>query len=191
MRERKTYTEADRKLPLRQLQSQDKTVRAVGIAHLCKMFDPLVKTLAGSYQQHVIGAEREELEQVARVGLLEACATYKPKEKDRGGLFPQHATWCIRNALSKHVETLGNPVPLAAWLTRRLPKLRRAVSRLAQEFLREPTREELATEMKMPEHAIATMLAYDEGPAPLDDERAGKSFTDTATKVHQWKQWVE
>lgn len=161
---RRNFTDAERDAALADLQSGDPARHKCGIAQLCKIFDPLVKASAIAYQQHVSGAEREELEQVARVGLLEACVSYAPPEKDRGGLFATHAHWCVRNALSKYVESLVNPVSLAAWLVRRLPKMRKMTTRLAQQLLREPTIEELAEAMNMKTTAIAVMLAYDEGP---------------------------
>jgi DNA-directed RNA polymerase sigma subunit (sigma70/sigma32) len=58
-------------------------------------------------------------------------------------------------------------------MIRRLPKLRRLMISMAQELLREPTREELAVRMKMPEHAIETMIAYDSGPRELPSEISG------------------
>jgi DNA-directed RNA polymerase specialized sigma subunit len=153
-------------------------VRSAAIARLCELFDPLAKSLARGYQQDVIGGDYEELEQVARVGLLEAIQTFRPKR----GAFPSHAMWSIRNALSKYVETLGNPIVLPAWMIRRLPKMKRAFRQLAQELLREPTTEEVAVRMKMPLRAINAMLTYNDGAGEMPQEIDGAPWVEL--RVH-------
>ena len=158
---------------LRGLRARRPDIRAATIARLCVLFDPLVKNQAKVYRQHVIGGGVEDLEQVARIGLLEAIASFRPER----GAFPVHAMWSIRNALSKYVEGLGNPVALPAWLIRRVPKLRRLTIRLTQELLREPTHDELASAMGMPREAIDAMLIYQEGPRPLPIEVTGHPFS--------------
>lgn len=158
-------------VPLKALKSRRKATRQQAMAALCALFEPLVKANARSYRQHVLGAELGDLEQVARVGLLEACQTYEWNK----GAFPTHVMWSIRNALSKYVETLGNPVRAPAWIVRRLPKLRRFIVLMGHELLREPTRDELAMRMKMPLTAIEAMLAYDDGPHQLSNDISGTS----------------
>lgn len=154
-------------------------VQKEAIERICVLFDPLVKALARTYRQNVVGGDEEELEQVARVGLLEACKSFRPKR----GAFPSHAMWSIRNALSKHVETLGNPVVLPAWMIRRLSKMKRAILTLTQELQREPTTEEIAARMKMPLRAINAMFAYDEGAGDMPPEVDGHPF-DPNMRVH-------
>lgn len=156
--------------PIKAAKSPRRPTRRRAVDAICLLFEPLVKAQARAYRQHVFGAELEDLEQVARVGLLDAVASYNAKK----GPLPTHVVWSIRNALSKYVETLGNPVKAPAWMVRRLPKLRRLVVVMAHELLREPTREELATRMKLNVQAIESMQAFDAGPAVMPAEY-GKS----------------
>lgn len=167
MSDRRDFSADERAGALKMLRSRKR--RAEAVAQLCLMFEPLVKAQAKAYRQGVFGADLDDLEQTARVGLLIACDTFDPKR----GAFPSHAMWCIRDALSKYVETLGNPVKMPAWMMRRLPKMRRMTATLAQRLLREPTKSELAAALKMPEHAIDSLLAYEEGPWRLPPEISG------------------
>lgn len=155
----------ERAKAIKALKSRRRAVRVRAIEQLCRMFEPLVKSQAKVYRQSVIGAEREDLEQTARVGLLVACQTFNPRK----GAFASHAMWCVRDALSKHIEGLGNPVRLPAWMIRRLPKLRRTIMILAHELLRPPLQAEIAARMKIPIHAVETLLAYEAGPIEYND----------------------
>jgi len=154
-----------------------KATQRAAIARLCEMFEPLIRAQARSHQH--TKAEIEDLEQIARVGFLEACngfvAIAKAK-KWNDGAFPTYASWCIRNALSKHDETNSRLIKLPAWMHRRMPKLRKARSRLAQELMREPTHEELAERLKMPLHAIETMVVHEEMPRKLPYSIAGEEL---------------
>lgn len=150
---------------VKSLRARRPAVRHAAVARICELFEPLVKAQARSCQQSVCGGELEDLEQVARMGLLDAINTFKPTR----GAFPSHAMWTIRNALSKYVESLGNPVALPAWMIRRVSKLKRVATQLAQELQRPPTRTELAARMQMPVTAIETMQAYISGPVELDE----------------------
>lgn len=158
---------------VRGLRARRPDVRAHAIARICELFDPLVKMQARGYRYY--GAaygtalDLADLEQVARVGLLEAIATFRPAR----GAFPTHAMWTIRNALSKHIENLANPVKLPAWMIRRLAKFSRVHTRLAHVLGREPHRSELAAALGMSEAAIDDMRIYDQGPAPLPYEVIG------------------
>jgi DNA-directed RNA polymerase sigma subunit (sigma70/sigma32) len=58
-------------------------------------------------------------------------------------------------------------------MIRRLPKLRRVQLMMAHELLREPTRAELAARLRMPEHAVETLVAYLAGPLELSAAVSG------------------
>lgn len=169
---------------LKALRARRPWIRTEARAQLCAAFEPLVRSQARSYRQQVCGADLEDLEQEARVGLVSAIETYDPKK----GAFASHAMWEVRNALSKYVESLGNPVRIPAWMIRRLPKLRRMVVTLSHELLREPKREELAERMKLPVYAIETMLSYEAGgmniSLVLGDSDPNKRRYDNVNRMH-------
>jgi RNA polymerase primary sigma factor len=176
----------ERALVLKRLRSRVKLVRAGAIERLCEMFEPLVRAQARSHSHTRV--ELEDVLQVARVGLLEACNGFVDESKKRkwnDGAFPTYATWCIRNALSKHDETNVRLVKLPAWMHRRMPKLRRLRSRLAQELMREPTADDLAAAMKLPLTAITDMLVYEEASFDLPSEITG-SLPNGETKRKRW-----
>lgn len=162
---------------IRGLRARRDDVRAATIQRVCELFDPLVRMLAQNYQHYVPDVEIRDLEQVARVGLLEAIQSFRQQR----GAFPTHAMWTIRNALSKYIEATGNPVRLPAWMLRRLAKLSRMQTRLAQRLGREPSRAELAAALRMNESAIDDMRIYNEGPAPLPYEISGIPNSDPKT----------
>lgn len=163
---------------IRGLRFRNSKLRAVVVARICELFDPLVKTLARSYP-HETETDLSDLEQVARVGLLEAINTFRPQR----GAFPTHAMWTIRNALSKHTETVGI-VKLPAWMLRRLPKMGRMHTHLSHVLGREPSRSELAAALHLPEDAIAAMQLHAAGPVALPYEITGVGFGGTG--VNRW-----
>jgi DNA-directed RNA polymerase specialized sigma subunit len=141
-----------------------KAKKKAAIDQLCAAFEPLVQSFVPKYLQKLPGAEREELEQVARLGLLEACHTFDRRK----GAFVTHAQWSIRGALARYSGKLENPVRLPYTLTFYLPKLRRAMVKLGHELGREPTIGELAKAVGKTEVAVRELLAYDAGPMHLN-----------------------
>ena len=140
--------------------------------------------MAMRYRQSVLGGEREELEQVARLAMVEACSTFDTKRWKRGKdglerLFAKHAVWRIRHALAEYVRSLANPVRLPGVIMDKLPLLRREQCRLANALQREPTVEELAKAVGMPNGKyqcnsvamIAAMLEYERSPIALNETR--------------------
>lgn len=169
------WTEADRTKTLRALRSRSAVARSEAVERLCLMFEPLVKSQVRSHR-FTVGSSWEDLEQEARVGVVEACTSFvamAKKKKWNDGAFPMYVVWCVRNALSKYVESIAHPVKLPAWMIRRLPKLRKTSARLAQQLGHEPSADEIADDMKLPIHAIETMLAYETEPYELPSNVSG------------------
>lgn len=168
-----SVTKATRYVPphlaalLANLKSDVAEEREAAVAGLCLAFESLVKSLAARYWQPVIGAEYEELEQEARCGLVEACATY---DEERG-TFQAHAMWCMRSTLAGYTQRLENPTRLPTGLLHKRSLLRRTQEKLTCQLKREPTIDELSSEMGVSVSTIESMLAYESGPITLDAPR--------------------
>lgn len=163
------------------LGSRRRRQRVEATVELCRLYEPLVKASAQRYRQASTEARHEELEQMARLALCEACVSFDASRWTRGAdglerLFARHAVWTVRHVLAEYVRSQPNPVRLPGVIMDRLPQVRRAAVRLAQQLMREPTVDELAAVIGMPRGKyqrnaaamIAKMLAYDAGPVELD-----------------------
>lgn len=169
---RNTHDERDSALA--KALSSDSAERKAGLELICQMYSPLIETMAARYWQPLLGAEREELLQVARVGLLEAVASFKTKRVNGEAVrhFSEHARWCIRHELAEYLASIPNPVKLPSIIARQLSKMRREVAKFRGKYGSEPTVRELSTLVGLSISATEAMLVYDDGPVELDKERS-------------------
>lgn len=102
----------------------------------------LVVMLAGRYGVHHMSlADRV---QEGNLGLLKAVDRFDP---ERGVRFSTYAAWWIRHAITRALTNNGRVVRVPAHVQALFTKMRHARSRLRSTYQREPTDEELATEL--------------------------------------------
>jgi RNA polymerase sigma factor (sigma-70 family) len=111
------------------------------------------------------GLPLEDLVQEGSVGLMEAVERFDPQQGTRLGTYAQ---WWIRKAIYKAAADHGPLIRLPASANQERLNLRRAAARLEMSLARAPTQAELADELGLPLHRIATIQRWDREYTSLD-----------------------
>ncbi len=86
----------------------------------------------------------------------------------RGFRFSTYASWWIRQAIIRTLNRTARMIRFPNYVITRLSKLDDATARLTQEFGREPTAEELATELDLPVDKTRQLAGLPGEPISLD-----------------------
>ena len=89
-------------------------------------------------------------------------------EYRRGYKFSTYATWWIRQAITRSIADQARTIRIPVHMIETINKLNRISRQMLQEMGREPTPEELAVRMEMPEDKIRKVLKIAKEPISME-----------------------
>ena len=127
------------------------------------------------------------------IGLIEAAKRFKP---ERGVRFITYAVWWIRQAILFAIAEKGRIIRIPVKQEAILRNIHKAQEKLQQKLRREPTIEEIAEEIGIPENQVEYLMQISRSSISLDalltlDGEKGKYYIEDTASLKAEQQAIE
>ncbi len=123
----------------------------------------LVVKIAQDYSN--LGLSLLDLINEGNIGLMKAVERFDPT---KGGKLSTYGSWWIKQSIKRALANQSKTIRLPIHMVDRVTQIRRATAMLAEQLGRDPTDDELASEMNLPVNRITLLKSVSQKPASLD-----------------------